>query len=749
MTGCIGQADRRDWAEARLRELSLRQQVAQMIFVPLGAESLASSMGETRGWVDAEGIGGVTVAAGSGMEVSQLRDSLQAAASLPLLVLANLNHRATGAAEAGAAARLAAREARAAGASLVLVHAPSLNQGEPTSLPLLDEVRSGEGVAAYLHAARAEGMLAGIAIFADGAADSSRVLRWDLARLEAIELRTLRRAIAAGADAVLLGSVAIPAISGDTLPLPLSPAAVSGLLRRDLAWSGLVIADLQALARGRDSGETAVAAVAAGVDLLVGVTDPATTISAITQAVEGGRIPRSRVEAAARRVLAAKERSRSSRSGTVADSAASLHAPGSPAPVLAPVLAPQASASVLRQLPAEEVGMSEAALVRVDAAIRGAIEAGHFPGAALAVGRRGGLVRLRGYGRLGREPDARMVDAEETIYDLASLTKVVGTTAAVMALVEAGRIELDAPVRSYVPEFAGDGKDSVTGRHLLAHTSGLPAGLNLYGRATSPEDALRQVFESRLVLRPGEVALYSDLGMILLAEVVRRAAGEPVDRFLAWRIFAPLGMSTTMFLPPLNLWTQTPPSALTSERDFVLRGVVHDGNAFRLGGVAGHAGLFSTARDLAVFAQMLLNRGAYGGVRLFAPPTVATFTSRQPGAGERALGWDTPGPESSAGSYFSARSFGHTGYTGTSIWIDPARDLFVVLLTNRTYDRTTTRQMLEVRREIHDGISRAVTDVPLVRRPGAIERIIPPRVLPPAPRPQRTPPPRSPRARRP
>ncbi|HEV2132203.1 MAG TPA: serine hydrolase [Longimicrobiaceae bacterium] len=704
-----------------------------MIFVRLNPASLASPV---------EGIGGVTVAA----EVSQLLDSLQATASLPLLVLAELGPGAIRAAEAEAAGRLAAREARAAGVRLALVEALSLNSGQPSPLPLLDEVRSGESVAAYLHGIRAEGVLAGIEVFATAeAADSPPVLRWDLARLEAIELPTLRRAIAAGADALLLAPVALPAISGDTLPLPLSVAAVSGLLRRDLEWEGLVIADLEALAPGQDAGETAVVAVAAGVDVLLGVADPPAVIDAIMRAVESGRIPAERVEAAARRVLIAKERVRALPSPSPQDSVALLHA--SDVPPRAPALA--APAPALRRVPAEEVGMSEAALARVDATIRGAIEAGLFPGAALAVGRRGGLVRLRGYGRVGREPDAPTVDAEETLYDLASLTKVVGTTAAMMALVETGRIELDAAVRGYVPEFTGDGRDSVTVRHLLAHTAGLPAGLNLYGRATSPEDALRQVIAGRLVLRPGEVALYSDLGMILLAEVVRRAAGEPLDRFLAWRVFAPLGMSSTMFLPPLAFRLQTPPSALTSERDFVLRGVVHDGNAFRLGGVAGHAGLFSSARDLAVFSQMLLNRGAYGEVRLFAPTTVTTFTTRQRGAGERALGWDTPGPESSAGSYFSAASFGHTGYTGTSIWIDPTRDLFVVLLTNRTYDRTPVRRMLEIRREIHDGISRAVTDLPLVRRPGAIERITPPLVRPPAPAPPRTPPPRSPRARRP
>jgi beta-N-acetylhexosaminidase len=375
-------------------------------------------------------------------------------------------------------------------------------------------------------------------------------------------------------------------------------------------------------------------------------------------------------------------------------------------------------ARTLQPVTAERVGMSEAGLQRVDAAIQAAIARGAFPGAALAVGRRGGLVRLRGYGALGA-PAAGAVDAAETVYDLASLTKVMGTTAAVMLLVDEGRMELDAPVERYLSGWSGDGKERVTVRHLLAHTSGLPPGLFLYRSARSPGQAVRQVLDQPLRRRPGERAEYSDLGMILLAEAVERAAEAPLDRLLARRAFAPLGMSSTMYLPPLALNGRIPPTALTSEREFVLHGIVHDGNAFRLGGVAGHAGLFSTARDVAVFAQMLLNGGSYGTVRLLRPETVAAFATRQPGADQRALGWDTPGPVSSAGRFFSARAYGHTGYTGTSLWIDPALDLFVVLLTNRTLNNTPTAEMLRVRAAVHDAVAQAITDQAVARRPGS------------------------------
>ncbi|HEX2202559.1 MAG TPA: serine hydrolase domain-containing protein, partial [Longimicrobium sp.] len=373
----------------------------------------------------------------------------------------------------------------------------------------------------------------------------------------------------------------------------------------------------------------------------------------------------------------------------------------------------------LVRAPAREAGMSADSLARIDRAVRAALDAGVFTGAVVAVGRRGKLVKLTGYGRTGGVP----VDPATTVFDIASLTKVVGTTAAVMALVEDGTVRLDAPVRRYVPQFRGDGKGGVTVRHLLTHTSGLPAGAWLYGEASNPEEALRRVLRTPLVRDPGTRVEYSDFGMILMAEIVRRRAGEPLDRFLARRVFVPLGMENTLFLPPVALQADVVPTALRSERPYVLDGVVHDGNAFRLGGVSGHAGLFSTAPDLAVYAQTLLNGGAYGARRVWQPSTVRTFTARQAGAGTRTLGWDTPAPVSSAGSYLSATAYGHTGYTGTSIWIDPARGLFVVLLTNRTYDRGTARQILDLRRAVANAAARAITDTPIRPRPGTPEAI--------------------------
>jgi CubicO group peptidase (beta-lactamase class C family)/beta-glucosidase-like glycosyl hydrolase len=378
---------------------------------------------------------------------------------------------------------------------------------------------------------------------------------------------------------------------------------------------------------------------------------------------------------------------------------------------------PLPRAPSLRDASADAVGMSDTALQAVDAIIGTALEREIFTAAAVAVGRRGGLVRLRGYGSVA--PEGAPVDPSSTLFDVASLTKVVGTTTAAAILVDAGAIDLDAPVQRYLPEFRGDDKERVTIRHLLAHSSGLPPGIPLYGSSSSRDEALDRVIRQPLRRPPGEVMEYSDLGMILLAEVIERAAGESIDRLLAKKVFVPLEMGSTMYLPPLAFHDRIVPTALRSERPFPIRGVVHDGNAFRLAGITGHAGLFSTAADLAVFAQTMLNRGVYGPIRILADSTVRQFTERQPDADTRALGWDTPADRSSAGIYFSRRSVGHTGYTGTSIWLDPEQDLFVVLLTNRTFTEASATAVLDFRRAVHDAVARAIVEPPPARRAGA------------------------------
>jgi len=357
------------------------------------------------------------------------------------------------------------------------------------------------------------------------------------------------------------------------------------------------------------------------------------------------------------------------------------------------------------------VGMSSERLAKIDHVVQRGISAGGYPGAAVVVGRRGAAVWEKGFGRLSWEKTSPWVSTDRTIYDLASLTKVVGTTSALMVLYDEGKIHLDDPVSRYIPEFSGGEKDRVTLRMLLEHRSGLPAGRDLWRIAHTPEEARAAVISTPLVCEPGRCYEYSDLGADMLGFVVEAASGERLDQFVTERVFTPLGMSDTFFRPADSLKARIAPTETNSPRGYSLQGEVHDENAFALGGIAGHAGLFSSAADLAVFAQMMLNGGQYNGTRVFADYTVALFTTRA--AGTRALGWDTCGGSGSCGKYLGADAFGHTGFTGTSLWLDPDRDMFVILLTNRVHDARAKRPakvIADVRADLADAAALAVTD---------------------------------------
>jgi len=357
------------------------------------------------------------------------------------------------------------------------------------------------------------------------------------------------------------------------------------------------------------------------------------------------------------------------------------------------------------------VGMSAARLATIDRVVERGIRAGGYPGAAVVVGRKGAAVWEKGFGRLGWTSDAGSVVPERTIYDLASLTKVVGTTTAVMILFDEGKIRLDDRVVQYIPEFTGGAKDAVTIRMLLEHRSGLPAGRDLWRISSTPEEARAAVISTPLFAAPGQYVEYSDLGADMLGFVVEAVSGEKLDHFLDTRVFVPLGMTDTRFRPDGSLRGRIAPTELNPPRGYPLRGEVHDENAYALGGVAGHAGLFSTASDLAVFAQMMLNGGSYNGTRIVADSTVTLFTRRA--AATRALGWDTCGGKGSCGEYLSSSAYGHTGFTGTSLWIDPEREMFVVLLTNRVHAakaRRPAKVISDVRADLADAAALAVTD---------------------------------------
>jgi serine-type D-Ala-D-Ala carboxypeptidase len=359
------------------------------------------------------------------------------------------------------------------------------------------------------------------------------------------------------------------------------------------------------------------------------------------------------------------------------------------------------------------VGMSTRRLRTIDRVVTRGIKAGGFPGAAVVVGRKGAAVWEKGFGRLDWQSSSRSVSPTETIFDLASLTKVVATTTAIMVLYDEGRVQLDAPVSAYLPEFSGGYKDSVTIRLLLEHRSGLPADRDLWRLAHSPEEAKQIVLATPLEYKPGTGMIYSDLGAITLGMVVERVTGQGLDTFLQERVFGPLGMRNTFFRPADSVKAYVAPTEVTPPRGYPLQGEVHDENAYVLGGVAGHAGLFSTAADLSIFAQMILNGGEYNGVRIVADSTVKLFTARA--AGNRGLGWAMADGQWGSGRFLSDDSFGHVGYTGTSLWIDPHREMFVILLTNRVHAARARRPatvISDIRADLADAAALAVTDDP-------------------------------------
>ena len=345
-----------------------------------------------------------------------------------------------------------------------------------------------------------------------------------------------------------------------------------------------------------------------------------------------------------------------------------------------------------------------------------------FPGAVVAVGRHDTVLYLHAFGHLDYEHGQRVTT--RTVYDLASLTKVVGLTTAMMRLVEEGRVALDTPAVHYVPAF----RDSaVTVRQLLTHSSGLPAWRPFWQQVHSRAEMFALVDAEPLEQPPHTKMVYSDLGAMVLTQIVETVTGERLDRYLQVHLFRPLGMRNTRYLPPASWRSRIAPTEMdTTYRHRLIRGEVHDENAASMGGISGHAGLFSTAPDLVKFAQMLLRNGrtdarthARTGMRghgdtgargrggaanqLVDSATVAMFTTVQdPAFSSRALGWDTPSKGSSAGDELSPRAFGHTGFTGTSIWIDPAKDLFVILLTNRVYPTRQNDQILRVRPRVAD-----------------------------------------------
>lgn len=331
-----------------------------------------------------------------------------------------------------------------------------------------------------------------------------------------------------------------------------------------------------------------------------------------------------------------------------------------------------------------------------------------FPGAVLAVGQRGKLLALRSFGHIDSAAGAHAMP-KNAIFDLASLTKVVATTSAAELLYDRGRLDLDAPVARYIPEFAGTpGHDAITVRNLLSHNSGFkPVEGLLWAHASDREGILRQLYTMPVGSPPGSVYVYQDFNLILVGEIVSRITDQPLDRFLQKELFGPLGMKDTGFNPPKAKLARIAPTEQDDKfRHRLMRGQVHDENAYVMGGVAGHAGLFSTAGDLARLAQLYLDHGRYKGRQIIKAETIRLFMQPQglPATSTRALGWDMPSANGFAGALASPHAIIHTGFTGTSIYIDPDRDAFIILLTNRVNPTRENLLIAKARPAIHTAV---------------------------------------------
>ncbi len=352
----------------------------------------------------------------------------------------------------------------------------------------------------------------------------------------------------------------------------------------------------------------------------------------------------------------------------------------------------------------------------VDQTVRRHIFQGDLPGAVVLVGQHGKILFHKAYGLRSVRPAAEPMTID-TIFDLASLTKVVATAPAVMLLVERGKLRLGDRVSQYLPAFGQRRKEGITVQQLLVHYSGLPADLRLSRRyRTSTRVLLDRIYQTRLIAPPGERFVYSDLGFVVLGKLVEKISGQRLDEFVRRNIYEPLGMRNTVFLPTRSQVGMIAPTERTRDGGMI-RGVVHDPLAAKLGGIAGDAGLFSNAQDLGRFCQMMLNEGSLDGIQILKPETVALMTAPQSPAGKaniRGLGWDMESVYSSArGSFFSGSSYGHTGFTGTSIWIDPVSSTFLVILSNRVHP-SGKGNVKELRTELANIVGKAMqvsTDV--------------------------------------
>lgn len=340
---------------------------------------------------------------------------------------------------------------------------------------------------------------------------------------------------------------------------------------------------------------------------------------------------------------------------------------------------------------------------KVERTVTNAIKDSAFPGAVVLISKDGEIQFHKAFGTYTYDKGSKKVTTK-TIYDLASLTKVIATTTAAMICVDRNLFDLNDKIIKFIPEFASNNKMNITIKNLLIHNSGLPAWKKFWEVYDNPKEILSDIYNSKLEYEIGTKTVYSDLGIITLGKIIEKVSGKSLDLFCTEEIFSPLGMKDTYFNPPDSLKYKIAPTELDNYwRKRLIVGEVHDETSSLLKGVAGHAGLFSTAEDIYKLLLTLLNKGEYKGNKLIQSSTVELFIKKADNQSSRAVGWDTKSPKgSSAGSLFSNLSYGHTGFTGTSVWTDPAKKVIVIFLTNRVYPTRENKKIIKIRPELHD-----------------------------------------------
>ncbi|HQI39750.1 MAG: hypothetical protein B6D44_12460 [Ignavibacteriales bacterium UTCHB2] len=341
----------------------------------------------------------------------------------------------------------------------------------------------------------------------------------------------------------------------------------------------------------------------------------------------------------------------------------------------------------------------------VESVVNNGIKDKAYPGAVVLIWQNGNILYENSFGKFTYDENSSDVNIN-TMFDLASLTKVIATTTATMLCLNRGLFNLDDKVVKYIPEFGKNNKENITIKNLLLHNSGLPAFIRFYERGLNNNEVLNEIYSTKLENIPGEKTIYSDLGFITLGKIIEKVTGKTLDKFCADKIFKPLAMNSTYYNVPDSLKKLCAPTEIDNYwRMKTIQGEVHDENSYILNGVAGHAGLFSTAEDISKLMAMLMNKGKINGKEFLKSSTIEMFIKRYGSESTRALGWDTKSEKgSTAGNFFSSNSFGHLGFTGTSVWADPVRNLFVVFLTNRVYPTRENSGLTKVRPALHDAV---------------------------------------------